>query len=180
MRTRLGFAALALVVLPAVGSAQTPQTQLPADVPGLRLAYFSPERAYAQSTAGKSAQAKLASLQVERAKEIGARNAKLKGLQDALQQSASVLGEAALRQRELEVERFSIDVQRFVEDAKAEFLGVQRELENAFLFKVRPALDAVARNRGLHLVFNEDAGVLAWVNPTLDITADVVKLVDQP
>ena len=90
MRTRLGFAALALVVLPSAGSGQTPQTQLPADVPGLRLAYFSPERAYAQSSAGKSAQAKLASLQVEKAKEISARNAKLKGLQDALQQSASV------------------------------------------------------------------------------------------
>jgi hypothetical protein len=29
-------------------------------------------------------------------------------------------------------------------------------------------------------VFNEDAGVFAWVNPTLDITTDVVKLVDQP
>jgi Skp family chaperone for outer membrane proteins len=101
-------------------------------------------------------------------------------LQDALQRTASVLGETARRQRELEVERFSIDVQRFVEDAKAEFLGVQRDLENAFLFKVRPALEAVAKNRGLHLVFNEDAGMFAWVNPTLDITAEVVKLVDQP
>ena len=174
---RLGLAALALTVLPSVGAAQT---QPPTDAAGLRLAYFSPERAYAQSTAGKTAQAKLASLQAEKEKEISARSAKLKGLQDALQQSASVLGEAARRQRELEVERFSIDVQRFVEDAKAEFLGVQRELENAFLFRVRPALDAVAKNKGLHLVFNEDAGGFAWVNPALDITADVVKLVDQP
>ena len=174
---RLGLAALALTVLPSVGGAQT---QSAPDAAGLRLAYFSPERAYAQSSAGKTAQAKLASLQAEKEKEISARSAKLKGLQDALQQSASVLGEAARRQRELEVERFSIDVQRFVEDAKAEFLGVQRELENAFLFRVRPALDAVAKNKGLHLVFNEDAGMFAWVNPTLDITADVVKLVDQP
>ena len=177
MRMRLGFAVLTLVVLPSVGSAQT---QLPTDAAGLRLAYFSPERAFAQSVAGKTAQAKLASLQAEQEKEITARNLRLKGLQDALQQSASVLGDAARRQRELEVERFSIDVQRFVEDAKAEFLGVQRELENAFLFKVRPALDAVAKNKGLHLVFNEDAGMFAWVNPTLDITAEVVRIVDQP
>lgn len=177
MRIRLGFAALTLLVLPSVAAAQN---QAPSDAAGLRLAYFSPQRAYAQSTAGKTAQAKLASLQAEKEKEISARSAKLKGLQDALQQNASVLGEAVRRQRELEVERFSIDVQRFVEDAKTEFLGVQRELENAFLFRVRPALDAVAKNRGLHLVFNEDAGLLAWVSPTLDITADVIKLVDQP
>ena len=177
MRIRLGFVALALVVLPSTGAAQS---ELAANAAGLRLAYFSPERAYAQSNAGKTAQARLASLQADKEKEIGARNAKLKGLQDALQQSASVLGEAALRQRELEVERFSVDVQRFIEDAKAEFLGTKRELENAFLFRVRPALAAVAKEKGLHLVFNEDTGVFAWVSPTLDITPDVVKLVDQP
>lgn len=177
VRMRLGFAALALLVLPAVGGAQT---QSPPNDAGLRLAYFSPGRAYAQSTAGKTAEAKLASWQAEKAKEISARNARLKALQDAVQQNASVLGETALRQRELEVERFSLDVQRFIEDARAEFLGVQKDLENAFLFKVRPALDAVAKDKGLHLVFNEDAGVFAWVNPTLDITTDVVKLVDQP
>src|SRR5688572_19643010 len=113
---RLGFAVLTLVVLPSVGSAQT---QLPTDAAGLRMAYFSPERAFAQSVAGKTAQAKLASLQAEKEKEITARNLRLKALQDALQQGASVLGDAARRQRELEVERFSIDVQRFVEDAKA-------------------------------------------------------------
>jgi len=177
LRMRLGLAALTLVALPSVAGAQT---QSPLDAAGFRLAYFSPERAYAQSSAGKTAQAKMASWQAEKAKEISARNAKLKELQDTLQRTASVLDETARRQRELEVERFSIDVQRFVEDAKAEFLGVQRDLENAFLFKVRPALDAVAKNRGLHLVFNEDAGMFAWVSPTLDITAEVVKLVDQP
>ena len=177
MGIRLGFAVLALIILPAAAGAQTPAA---ANAAGLRLAYFSPERAYAQSNAGKTAQAKLASLQAEKEKELSARTAKLKGLQDALLQNASVLGETARRQRELEIERFSLDVQRFVEDAKVEFQGVQRELENAFLFKVRPALDAVAKAKNLHLVFNEDTGVFAWVSPTLDITADVVKIVDQP
>jgi Skp family chaperone for outer membrane proteins len=29
-------------------------------------------------------------------------------------------------------------------------------------------------------VFNEDAGLIAWANPVLDITGEVVKRIDQP
>jgi Skp family chaperone for outer membrane proteins len=173
----LRVAALLSVALPSSVAAQT---QLPTGSASLPLAYFSAQRAFAQSADGKTAQAKLSSLQAERSTEIAARNAKLKGLQDALQQSATVLAATALRQRELEVERFKVDVQRFIEDAQAEFLGVQRDLENAFLAKVRPALDSVARDKGLLLVINEDAGLFAWADPRLDITSEVVKRVNQP
>ena len=101
-------------------------------------------------------------------------------MQNSLQQSSSVLGEAARRQRETELERFQIDTKRFVEDAQQEFLGVQRNLENTFFAKLRPALDAVAKERGFLFVFNEDSGMLAWANPAADITADVVKRLNQP
>jgi outer membrane protein len=145
-----------------------------------RLAYFSPQRAFALSPDGKAADARLSALEAERSKELAARNAKLQDLQNSLQQSAAVLAESARRQRELEVERFQIDMTRFLEDAQAEFLGVQRNLENSFFARLRPALDAVAREKNLLFVINEDAGVLAWANPALDITADVVKKLGQP
>jgi Skp family chaperone for outer membrane proteins len=29
-------------------------------------------------------------------------------------------------------------------------------------------------------VFNEDSGLLAWTNPSLDITPEIVKRLDQP
>ncbi len=101
-------------------------------------------------------------------------------MQNSLTQSALLLNEAARRARVQEIEKFQVDLQRFVEDAQAEFLGVQRQLESAFLTKLRPALDSVARSRGLLLVFNEDAGVVAWSDPALDITPEVVRRVDQP
>ena len=172
----LFVAALALFSLPSLASAQG---SLPTDVTA-KLAYFSPQRAFALSADGKSAEAKLNALEAERSKEIAARNAKLQDMQTSLQQSSSVLAEAARRQRETEVERFEIDTKRFVEDAQAEFLGVQRNLENTFFAKLRPALDAVAKERGFLFVFNEDSGMLAWANPAVDITADVVKRLNQP
>lgn len=178
MRRILFAAALVSLPLPSLASAQAATIQ--PDALMARLAYFSPQRAFALSPDGQAAEAKLSALESERGKELAARNAKLQDMQSSLQQSAAVLAESARRQRELEVERFQIDMKRFVEDAQAEFLGVQRNLENSFFAKLRPALDAVARERNLLFVINEDAGVLAWANPALDITADVVKKLGQP
>lgn len=173
---RLLIVALAVFSIPSVASAQG---ALPTDVVS-KLAYFSPQRAFAISAEGRAAEATLNALEAERSKEIAARNAKLQDMQNLLQQSSSVLGEAARRQRETELERFQIDTKRFVEDAQQEFLGVQRNLENTFFAKLRPALDAVAKERGFLFVFNEDAGMLAWANPAMDITSDVVKRLNQP
>ena len=168
---------LVLLSLPSLAVAQN---AVQPDALMARLAYFSPQRAFALSPDGKAAEARLAALEAERGKEIAARNAKLKDMQNSLQQNAGVLGDSARRQRELEVERFQIDMKRFIEDAQEEFLGVQRNLENSFLLKLRPALDALAKERNLLFVINEDAGLLAWANPSLDITADVVKRLGQP
>ena len=163
------------VLIPAAVQAQEPQLAGPA---APRLGYFSARRAYIQSADGKAAQAKLSTLQAETSKQLEAQNAKLQALQNALVQSGALLSDAARRQRELEIERFQVDLQRFVEDAQAEFLAVQRQLESAFLAKLRPALESVAKDRGLLLVLNEDAGVLAWADPRLDITPEVLKRVN--
>ncbi|HET9195792.1 MAG TPA: OmpH family outer membrane protein [Vicinamibacterales bacterium] len=163
--------------LPSLASAQD---QALAELAGSRLAYFSPERAFALSPDGKAAQTKLAALEAERGKELAARSAKLKDMQDALQRGASVLGEAGRRQRETEIERFEVDTKRFLEDAQAEFLGIRQTSENTFFTKLRPALDAVAKERGFLFVLNEDSGLLAWANPALDITSEVVKRMNAP
>jgi Skp family chaperone for outer membrane proteins len=91
-----------------------------------------------------------------------------------------VLAENARREREQAIDRFQIDLQRFVEDAQARFLGVRRDLEDAFLARFGPAVDSVARKRGLLFVLNQDSGVLAWADPRLDITSDVITIVNQP
>jgi Skp family chaperone for outer membrane proteins len=123
-----------------------------------RLAYFSPQRAFATSPDGKVAEAKLASLRAEKSKEIDERTKLLEGRRASLQQSSTVLDDAARRAREQDIQRFELDLERFVQDAQAEFAGVQRDLESAFLAKLRPALDRVARDKALLLVLNEDTG----------------------
>ena len=72
-------AAPVVVVWPAAGLAQS-----------IPVAYFSPQRAFAVSPEGKEAEARLTALQAERAKELDARNQKMKAMQDALQRSGAV------------------------------------------------------------------------------------------
>lgn len=145
---------------------------------GVRLAFFSPARAFAQSATGKTAQARLTALQMKRTKEVDSRTKSLQAQRQQLQQNASVLTEQARAQREKELERIEIDLQRFIQDAQAEIAGVQRDIESEFLTRLRPALEQVATSQSLWLVFNGDAGLLAWDDLALDITTEVVKRID--
>ena len=167
MPKRASAVALLAVLWPLSAFAQTPRA-----VP---LAYFSPQRAFAASPEGKDAEARLTALQTARAREVDARNQKLKALQDALQQNGSVLSPATRQEREREIDRFQVDIQRFIQDAQAEFLGVRRQVESAFVLRLQPALTAVAKEKGLLLVINEDEGLIAWADPVADITPDVVQ-----
>lgn len=174
---RIGVA-FVVIATPAAAYAQGPVAEPLLET--TRLAYFSPQRAYALSAAGQAAQARLTALQTERAREIEARTRTLETQQQQLQQSSALLTETARGQRAKELEKFEIDLRRFIQDAQAEITGFQRDVETEFLAKLRPALDQVAKDRSLWLVFNEDAGLIAWANPVLDITGDIVKRIDQP
>ena len=177
MLKSVSFALALSLFLPSVAAAQLPQS---VNADSVRLAYVSPQRVFYESGEGRAAQARLASLESQTTREVAARNAKLKALQEELAQRGSVLAEGARRDREQEIDRFQVDLKRFVEDAQAQFLGVRRDLENAFLAKFGPAVESVAKKQGLLFVLNQDSGVLAWADPSLDITKDVIAIVNQP
>jgi outer membrane protein len=172
---RVAFA-IALI-LPASVFAQTPieRGQMAVAPAGIRLACFSPQRAFAESVQGQAALARLTALRTQKAREIDEKNQALQTQEQALVQNTALLSEAARAQRSKEVETFRVNVQRFIQDAQSELLGVQRDLEGAFLVKLKPALAEVAREKGLALVFSLDEGAIAWADPALDITGEVVK-----
>lgn len=136
-----------ILFVPLAAFAQTPPPT-PFGLSGLRVAFFSPERAFSESEEGKAGIARLKTLQEKGAREIDARN-------------------KALQSKE--------EVQKFIQEAQAEFLGVQREIESAFTVRLRPAVELVAKEKKLQLILSLDTETFLWVDPSLDITADVVK-----
>ena len=123
----------------------------------------------------KAALARLTALRNEKTREIDEENQILQTQEQALLQSTALLSEAARTQRTKEVETFRVNVQRFIQDAQSELLGVQRDLEGAFLVKLKPALAEVVKKNELVLVFSLDEPAILWADPVLDITAEVVK-----
>ena len=172
------FVALVVLAAPAAARAQEPTIEPSAAI--AQMAYFSPQRAFALSSAGQAAQARVTALQMERAREIEARSRTLESQQQQLPQSSALLTETTRGQRAKELEKFEIDLRRFIQDAQTEITGFQRDVETEFLAKLSPVLNQVARDRSLWLVFNQDAGLIAWANPLLDITGEIVKRIDQP
>ena len=134
----------------------------------------------ATSAVGKAAQARIEQAQAEKVKEIEARNTSLAAQKDQLARSAPVLGAAAVAQRTKEIDKFEVDLQRFIQDAQAEMTGFQRDVESEFLARLTPALQQVATEKSLAMIFNEDSGLLAWAHPSLDVTAEVIAKLDQP
>ena len=175
MKSAVGVLVVLLgTLLPASAFAQA-QDQSRLGPSGIRLALFSPQRAFAESAAGKAGLDRITALREERSREVEERNKTLQEQEQALQQSLSVLSEDARTQRTKDIEKFRLDTQRFVEDAQAELLGVQRDIENAFAITLQPALEQVVKDERIQLVLNLDAGTVAWFDPSLDITDDVVK-----
>jgi Skp family chaperone for outer membrane proteins len=146
--------------------------------PATRIAYFSPSRAFAESSDGKAATARLTVLESERAKAAQEKNLALEKMERTLQQGTSVLSDAARDLRTKELEKFRLDTQRFIEDTQAELTGVRRDAESAFLVKLRPAMERVIKDNAIELLFNFDSGVLVWGDPSLDVTNQILKLIE--
>ena len=151
--------------------------QLPTSI---RIAYFSPSRVFTESAEGETLNARVTALEAERAKSVQERNAKLEELERTLERNTAVLSETAQAQRTKELEKFRLDTQRFIEDVQAELMGVRRDAESAFLVKLRPAVERVIKDNAIQLLFNFDSGVLAWGDPALDVTTQVIAAVERP
>ena len=156
---------------PAAGAA----TPFPADA---RIGLVDFGRVAAVSTSGKAMSARIVELRSRKEAEVQARSKDVAALESKLTQNADVLNAAAREQLRRQFERAQVDFQRFSEDAQAEVQQVQREIEQAFLEKARPAVEAVARERSLWAVLSMTDSGLVWWEPALDLSDEIAKRID--
>jgi Skp family chaperone for outer membrane proteins len=137
-------------------------------------------QAIAQMTAeGKAAAAKVNALAQKKQTE-GADKAKaLQANQTKLQTSGTVMSDTARAQLEKEIERQTVEGQRFEQDAQAELNELQQELQQQFQAKLLPILVDLSKEKGVQVLFSAgDAGVI-WIEPGIDLTLDAVERMDK-
>jgi Skp family chaperone for outer membrane proteins len=156
-----------------------PAPQPPAPFPqGSKVAFVNLQAIAQLSADGKAANAKVQALAQKKQTE-GADKAKLlQSNQQKLQTSGSVMSDQARGQLEKEIERQTVEGQRFEQDAQAELTELQQELQREFQRKLMPILEQLSKEKGLQFLLSAaDSGVI-WADPGLDLTLEAVKRMD--
>jgi outer membrane protein len=167
---------------PAAPAAAAPATQKPATLPkfqdGLKYGFLNLQYIVANSNEGKALSAKVQALQEQKAKELNEKNKQLQASQDKLEKGASVMSDAVRQQMQMDIDRQQRDVQRFTEDAQQELQVLGEQLQVEFQRKIGPVVEAVAKEKGLHFIFNAADSGLVWADTSLDLTGDVLQAFD--
>ena len=173
-------AVLSVLVLCAPALAQQPPAAaaVPLQQAPLRMAFIDLQRIAAESNEGKAASAKVQALTQTKTAELQEKTKALQSNQQKLQQGAAVLNDTARTQAQKEIDRLTVEIDRFQEDANADIQELQQELQGEFEKKLRPVVDGMVKEMAIGLLFSAaDAGAI-YVDPSLDITGEVIKRFD--
>jgi outer membrane protein len=142
------------------------------------MAFVDLQRVAAESTEGKAANAKVAALTQTKTADIASKQKQLEADQQKIQQGGTVLNDATRSQLQKEVERLTVEIERGQQDAQAEVQELQQQQLAGFQTKLRPVVEALVKELGVGLLFSAgDAGAI-YIDPSLDITAEVIKRFD--
>ena len=180
MRSFAVLAALGVALAATPSFAQTPQPATPSGVAaaGGKFAFINIQRVASESSEGKASTARVQALNQQKVQQLNEMNKKLQGDQQKLQSQSSVLNEATRAQLERDIDRQQKEIQRFTQDAQEEVQQLQGDLQNGFQQKLLPVIQQVVQERGLSILFSQaDAGIV-WADPSLDVTAEVIKRFD--
>jgi Skp family chaperone for outer membrane proteins len=167
---------------PAPAPAQaTPPAPAPQPVPfpaGAKVGFVNLQAIAQLSSDGKAAAAKVNALAQKKQTEAADKAKLLQSNQQKLETSGSVMSEAARAQLQKDIERQTVEGQRFEQDAQGELNELQQQLQQEFQGKLMPVLEALSKEKGLQVLFSAgDSGVI-WAEPGIDLTLEAVKRLD--
>ena len=166
---------------PAPAAPAQPAAQPPAPKPfpqGAKVAYVVLQRIANESADGRVATTRIQALQQKKAAELNEKNKQLQTMQQKLEKEGSVMSASAAGDLQKNIEKTTLEVQRFTQDAQAEVQELQQQLQAEFQQRLEPVLQQVATDMGLQFVFNGPDAGLVWADSALDISAEVIKKLD--
>jgi Skp family chaperone for outer membrane proteins len=165
---------------PAPAAPPAPQAA-PAEAPfptGAKYAFVNIQRVAAESGQGKSLSLRVQALNAQKLNDLNEKNKALQASQQKLDSGASVLSDTARAQLEKDIDRQQTEIQRFTDDAQKEVQDLQTELQGEFQQKLGPVIQQVAQEKKLEILFSAlDAGII-WADAGLDLTSEVIRRFD--
>jgi len=162
-------------------AAPTPPAPVPQAVPfpaGAKVGFVNLQAIAQLSSDGKAAAAKVNALAQKKQTEAADRAKALQTNQQKLETSGSVMSDAARAQLQKDIDRQTLEGQRFEQDAQAELNELQQQLQQEFQARLMPVLESISKEKGLQVLFSAgDSGVI-WAEPGIDLTLEAVKRLD--
>jgi Skp family chaperone for outer membrane proteins len=159
---------------------QTPvqtTTPLPKPFPeGAKVAYIIPQRITSESEFGKRLATKIDALRSQKVAELTAKNKELEATQQKL--AAGVLSEEARAAAQKSLDRTQLELQRAQQDAEAAVQELQQQVNTDLERALTPLLEQVAKAKGILLLLRADTGAIAWADPSLDLTGEIIARLD--
>jgi Skp family chaperone for outer membrane proteins len=160
--------------------APAPAPQPPAPFPqGAKVGFVNLQAIAQLSSDGKAAAAKVNALAQKKQTEAADKQKALQTNQQKLESSGGVMSETARAQLQKDIERQTVENQRFEQDAQAELNELQQQLQQEFQGKLMPVLESLSKEKGLQVLFSAgDSGVI-WAEPGIDLTLEAVARLDK-
>ena len=175
MRGTIIAATIAVTALAVPTSAQELQGVA---FPTARIAFFDAQRVAAESATGRAAFAELEAFRTQTTAELERRNQTLAAERQQLQTASTRLSPTARLDLERRIQRSELDIQRLLEDAQAEFLGLQQAADQGFQVTLEPVVKAIADDHGVHFIFTNLSSSILWADPIYDLTARIIERLD--
>lgn len=186
-----------LVVLPSLAMAQgstpaapspappaSPAAQAPSTAPAAatalpavtKVVYMEPERVFDESAEGKRLSASLDAFRQKKVAPLAERNKQLEALR-AKRQDAATATAASIAALDREISRLALELERGSQDAEREYNEQAGQAQAEFQRKLQPILQQLLKESGAHVLLTPAAGI-SWVDPSVDISAELVKRLD--
>lgn len=177
-------AAAALCTLAAAALAQEPAARSP------KIAVIDLGKISSESQMGKSYAAQIEALENEiktegakKQTDLQKQDAAIKALSDELEKQASVLSPEARDRKEQEILKKRRERDAYLEDGQRELTRMRERaqaqaeaLNNDFQAKIRPHIEAAAREKGVDIILNSQ--IALTVNKDFDISQAVIAKAD--
>lgn len=140
----------------------------------LRLAYVAQN-----SKTARAAIAEVEAFERKKSTELEVKAVELKKQQVELQKQSAAMSPRAVADLQRAFDKSRLEFERFQQDVQAEVQAVQAKFDTEFRVKLQPIIDEISKEKGLHFVFGiEQASMVAWWSPSVDISEEVVKRLD--
>jgi outer membrane protein len=173
----------AAILIPVLGMAQTPSqtpaAQAPVVIGTAKIAWMNLEQAVLTTDEGKNMVAEIQKYVETKNTENNNLRKELDTLRNQLEIQGSKLTDEARTELEEQIESKDTGLQRFQQDTQKDIENRRLKMTNYLARRMQPIIETIAKGKGLSaiLIFNSSRD--AYVDPSLNVTDEIVKAYNQ-